>query len=91
MIKTLMLHLIQSFKFQEGCVVNDSLVTSLFIFLLIAYQLTHKRHHLVHKLNQKLKESVNLSNYVIFSSLQVIPKEIAAIQNCEIAGWQKCK
>ena len=36
MNKALTFHLIQLFKFEEGCVIGDFLVTSLSIFLLIS-------------------------------------------------------
>ena len=38
---------------------------------------------------QKSKELINLSYLYNFSSLHAILKEISAIENFEIAGWQK--
>ena len=38
---------------------------------------------------QKFKELIKLINFCNFQLFQAILKEILAIKNCEIAGWQE--
>ena len=41
----------------------------------------------MHKLNSRVEELINLCNFQLFASN--VTKEIAAIKNCKIVGWQK--
>ena len=53
------------------CHVGESLLTSLFTLFLISIRLTHKSLGRIYKLNQKLKEQINLSclcNFQLFAS-----------------------
>ena len=69
-----------------------------YIFSSIAYDLNHRSGGRIYKLNAKVERPdkpeffthlIGESICAIFSSLQAVLKEITAIKNCEIAGWQK--
>ena len=67
-------------------------MTSLFTFLLITYQLTHRRFSRKYQLGSKIKKSWLF--YVVCASFTVcatVTKKIAAIKNRKITGWQNVK
>ena len=54
-------------------------------------ELTYRRRHRMRELNSKVARVGQFEQFVYFSALhgQAMTKEIAAIKNCEIAGWKK--
>ena len=69
---------------------DESLLTSCLRFGSLAYELTHRRHNRLLKLNWKVERVGWFAQFYNFQLLEVITKEVTAIENCEIAaGWQK--
>ena len=67
-----------------------SLLTSLFTFFLISIRLNSKKSWpYIWTKCKSWKIWLNWAICAIFSSIQVILKDISAIKNCEIALWQK--
>ena len=75
---------------ESGPAIGESLLPSLFTFLLISIRVNLWKTSSYARI--KFKSCKNWPIWAIcaiFSSLQAITKEIAAIVNCEIDGWQK--
>jgi len=59
-------------------------------FCSLAYDLPNRSRGRIYELNNKSWKSwLSWAICAIFRSLQAVLKEISAIKNCEIAGWQK--